>query len=178
MSDSQAGSLSPVEAKSLLEKGNVQLVDVREPSEYASGRIPAARLVPLGTLDQSAQGWDRSQPVLVYCQAGRRGEKARALLTGLGFSSVINLEGGFSAWTAAGLPSEKTAGAPWSLERQVRFTVGVLVILFTSLGLGVHPGFFALDFFIAAGLIFSAVTNTCGMALVLTKMPWNQTRSS
>jgi rhodanese-related sulfurtransferase len=165
---------SPPEAKKLLESGSIRLVDVREPSEFASGHLPSAHLVPLGTIEEVARSWDRQQPVLVYCQAGRRGEKARETLSRLGFAQVTNLVGGISAWTAAGLATEKSPGAPWSLERQVRFAVGLFVILFTSLGLWVHPGFFALNFFIAAGLIFSAVTNTCGMAIVLTKMPWNR----
>lgn len=170
-------AVAPTEAKALIDRGEILLVDVREPSEFASGRIPSATPAPLARLAQAAQAWNRERPVLVYCQAGKRGEKAAEALAGLGFSSVTNIEGGLSAWSAAGLPTEKSAGAPWSLERQVRFTVGVFVILFTALGLTVHPGFFALDFFIACGLIFSAVTNTCGMALVLTKMPWNRVKS-
>ncbi len=166
------------EAKSALDRGGVLLVDVREPAEFATGRLPAAKLVPLAGLEESARSWKREQPVVVYCQAGRRGEKAQGILTGLGFAHVTNIEGGFSAWAAAGLPVEKSAHAPWSLERQVRFTVAIFVILFTTLGLWVHPGFFLLDFLIAGGLIVSALTNTCGMALVLTKLPWNRVRQS
>jgi rhodanese-related sulfurtransferase len=168
-------TVSPQEAKAAIDRG-VRLIDVREPSEFAAGRIPDAELVPLGTLRDAAASWDREKPIIVHCHAGRRGATARQTLTALGFKEVANLEGGFSAWTAAGLPSEKSAGAVWSLERQVRFTVGVLVILFTTLGLKVNPWFFALDFFISAGLIFSAITNTCGMALVLTNFPWNRVK--
>lgn len=166
------------EAKASLDRGGVLLVDVREPSEFAAGRIPSAKLVPLASLEESARSWNREQPVVIYCQTGRRAEKARRVLAGLGFSHVTNIEGGFSAWSAAGQPVEKSANAPWSLERQVRFTVAIFVILFTSLGLWVHPGFFILDFLIAGGLIFSALTNTCGMALVLTKLPWNRVQPS
>jgi len=147
---------------------------VREPSEFAAGHIHGAQLVPLSTLEKIAPKWNRDQPILLYCQSGRRSETARQTLVKLGFPQVSNLEGGISTWASAGFPVEGAAKAPWALERQVRFTVGVLVILFTSLGLWIHPGLFALDFFIAVGLIFSAVTNTCGMALVLTKMPWNR----
>lgn len=167
-------TVTPKEAKAAIDRGAVRVIDVREPSEYAAGHIPQGELVPLGTLRGAAANWSREKPIVVHCQAGRRGETARQTLVSLGFKSVLNLEGGFGAWTAAGLPSEKKQGAPWSLERQVRFTVGLLVILFTTLGITVNPWFFALDFFISAGLIFSAITNTCGMALVLTKMPWNR----
>lgn len=169
-------TVTPKEAKAAIDRGGVRVIDVREPSEYASGHIPQGELVPLGTLRTAAASWPREKPILVHCQAGRRGETARQTLVGLGFKSVVNLEGGFGAWRAAGLRIVKKQGAPWSLERQVRFTVGVLVILFTTLGITVNPGFFALDFFISVGLIFSAITNTCGMAVVLTKMPWNRIR--
>lgn len=161
------------EAQKLIEN-HASLIDVREPSEYAASRLPGAKLVPLGALESTAATWDRSQPVLLYCQSGRRSERGRQALAQLGFQNVSSLEGGIQAWAAAGLPTEKSANAPWALERQVRLVVGLFVSTFTALGIWGHPGFFALDFFIAAGLIFSAVTNTCGMALVLTKMPWNK----
>lgn len=162
------------EAKELIEKGLVTLVDVREPAEFASARIAEAKLIPLGRLGEALNDLDRTKPIIVYCQAGTRSEQAATLLRSRGFDNVHSITGGLSAWVAAGLPTEKTPGAPWSLERQVRFTVGVLVTIFTVLGITVHPAFLALDFAIAGGLIFSALTNTCGMALVLTKMPWNR----
>lgn len=161
------------EVKRLRESG-YRVIDVREPVEFAVGRVAGAELVPLGELEKVAGGWRRDEPLLVYCQSGGRSGQAQAVLKRLGFSSVLDLEGGFSAWSAAGLPSERSAKARWSLERQVRFTVALFVITFTALGLWVHPGFFVLIFLISAGLIFSAVTNTCGLALVLTKLPWNR----
>lgn len=166
--------VTPAAAQKLRTDAGVRLIDVREPSEYASGRIPGAELVSLGGLEKAAEKWSRDETLLVYCQSGGRSKKAQALLGESGFTRVVDIEGGFSAWSAAGLPTERSARAPWSLERQVRFTVALFVIAFTSLGLWVHPGFFVLNFLISAGLIFSAVTNTCGLALVLTKLPWNR----
>lgn len=166
--------ISPKEAKGLVENDQVRVIDVREPSEFASGRIPEAELVPLGSLEKTSAEWKRDEALLLYCQGGKRSEQAYATLARQGFTRLFSLEGGFSAWSAAGLATEKSHKAPWSLERQVRFTVALFVITFTSLGLLVHPGFLAGNFFISAGLIFSAVTNTCGMALVLTKLPWNR----
>lgn len=166
--------ISPREAAELLRGRQIRAIDVREPSEFASSRIVGGEHASLGSLEKAATGWKQDEPLFVYCQTGKRSEQARAVLSRLGFTRVVSLDGGLSAWAAAGLPTEKSAGAPWSLERQVRFAVALFVIAFTSLGLWVHPAFFTLDFLISAGLIFSAVTNTCGMALVLTKMPWNR----
>ena len=61
-----------------------------------------------------------------------------------------------------------------SLERQVRIAAGTLVVLGTVLGLTVHPGFIGLSAFVGAGLIFAGVTDTCGMGLLLARMPWNR----
>ena len=60
-----------------------------------------------------------------------------------------------------------------SLERQVRIAAGSLVLAGVTLGLLVHPAIFGLAGFVGAGLVFSGVTDTCGMGLVLARMPWN-----
>jgi len=61
-----------------------------------------------------------------------------------------------------------------SLERHVRIAAGSLVLFGVILGTWVHPGFYGLSAFVGAGLIFAGVTDWCGMAMVLAKMPWNQ----
>jgi hypothetical protein len=61
----------------------------------------------------------------------------------------------------------------WSLERQVRVVAGSLVLLGILLSL-VHPAFLGLSAFVGAGLIFAGVTDYCGMALLLARMPWNK----
>lgn len=60
------------------------------------------------------------------------------------------------------------------MERQVRFTAGSVVLLGLALGLLAHPAFRLLSAGIAAGLVFSALSNTCGMAVVLGRLPFNQ----
>jgi len=62
------------------------------------------------------------------------------------------------------------------LERQVRIAAGFLVLLGAVLGFFVHPYFIGLSAFVGAGLMFAGITDTCGMALVLAKMPWNQVK--
>ncbi len=62
------------------------------------------------------------------------------------------------------------------MERQVRFTAGTVVLLGLLLGLAVHPAFQLLSAGIAGGLVFSAVTDTCGMAVMLARLPHNRPR--
>ena len=82
----------------------VQLVDVREDSEVAQGRIPGARHIPLGQLGGRLAELDRQQPVIAICRSGNRSAKATELLTEAGFT-CDNMVGGMLAWQAAGLPT-------------------------------------------------------------------------
>jgi rhodanese-related sulfurtransferase len=72
------------------------------------------------------------------------------------------------------LPTEKKAGAPIELMRQVMIAAGVLVLAGVILGTGVDPRFYALSAFVGAGLTFSGVTGMCAMANILRRMPWNR----
>jgi rhodanese-related sulfurtransferase len=95
-------------------------------------------------------------------------------LEGAGFTNLVNVDGGTSAWQSAGLPVVEGKKV-MSLERQVRIAAGSLVVIGVIVGQFVHPSGFGLSGFIGAGLVFSAVTNTCGMGMLIAKMPWNRT---
>jgi rhodanese-related sulfurtransferase len=90
-------------------RGTVRVVDVREPAEYTGelGHAPGAELVPLGTVDRAAHGWDREQELVLVCRSGARSGRAAALLATMGFRHVMNMTGGMLAWNAAQLPVER-----------------------------------------------------------------------
>lgn len=77
----------------------VQLIDVREPSEWAIARIPGARLVPLGTIVQAAGTLDATREVVLYCHAGVRSVRAARALRDAGVSRVASLAGGIDRWS-------------------------------------------------------------------------------
>lgn len=87
------------------------------------------------------------------------------------------IEGGTQSWLQAQLPSIQGKKV-MSLERQVRIAAGSLVLLGVILSLTVYPGAIYLSGFVGAGLIFAGVTDTCGMGMLIAKMPWNQKTSS
>jgi adenylyltransferase/sulfurtransferase len=99
-------AVSPEEARSLLEGGGVQLVDVREPWEYEEGHIPGGHLIPLGELPERFREIDRERPVVVYCKSGGRSGRAVAFLLEQGQEKALNLAGGILAWANASLPTE------------------------------------------------------------------------
>ena len=154
--------------------GACQIIDVREYGEFETEKIRQAKLVPLSNFERQAGEIDRSQPIYLLCRSGNRAKTAAEKLVKKGFSDVHVIEGGMLAWESANLPTVKGASKIWSLERQVRFAAGSLVVLGVVLSLILHPYFIWLSAFVGAGLVFAAVTDTCGMAMMLAKMPWNK----
>ncbi len=155
----------------------LQLVDVREHAEFAAGRIAGARLLPLGELEHRLAELDPTRPVVCVCRSGSRSRKGAEKLEALGFANVQHLDGGLMAWEQVGLPIEKNESAPWALERQVRLAAGLLVL--AGLGMShIWPVTIGLSWFVGAGLTFAAVTDWCGMGLLLAKMPWNRAARS
>ncbi|MFF9017004.1 rhodanese-like domain-containing protein [Streptomyces sp. NPDC014870] len=155
------------------------VVDVRTPGEFASGHLPGAVNVPLDRIQDSVadlRGSAADGSLLLVCASGARSEKAAAALAAHGIAAS-SLSGGTRAWAAAGHVLEFPPGpvrAVWGMERQVRFTAGTLVLLGLALGLLVHPAFQLLSAGISGGLVFSALTDTCGMAVVLSRLPFNR----
>jgi len=92
--------------------GKVIILDVREPHEYAAGHIPGAINIPRGLLefqiDQHPSLNGRNIEIVLQCQGGGRSALATVSLQELGYKHVSNLAGGYSAWAAAGLPTEKS----------------------------------------------------------------------
>jgi len=157
-----------------MENGELHLIDVREQMEFAGGRVSGASSLPLGELEERHKELDHSKPIYVMCRTGRRSAEAQARLRSLGFTNVINVAGGLEAWKTAKLPIERDEHAPWSLERQVRFTAGSIVLAGVLLTLFVHPYFIVLPALIGFGLAFTATIDWCGMGILLSKMPWNR----
>ncbi|KUN05995.1 transporter [Streptomyces yokosukanensis] len=161
---------------------DLTVVDVRTPGEYASGHLPGALNIPLDrirrALPEMRQAAGRGD-VLVVCASGARSENARKLLAEQGIPTATLL-GGTAAWAAAGhelrRPTACGTRARWSMERQVRLTAGTLVLVGLLLGLLVHPALQLLAAGIAGGLVLSALTDTCGMAVLLGKLPHNRPR--
>lgn len=170
-------TISPRELETLREKGQpIELIDVRTPAEFREIHVPFARSVPLDRLDPAQFLRERSrpgEPLYVICKSGSRGKQACDKFMSAGMLNVVNVEGGTTAWDAAGLPvarGQKTI----ALERQVRIVAGALILTGAGLGYFVSSYWIGLSAFVGAGLMFSGITDTCGMGLVLAKLPWNQ----
>ena len=155
----------------------IDLIDVRTPIEFREVHVEIARNVPLDQIDPVALTQSRNgtvnEPMYFICRSGGRGRQACEMLIKTGFSNVVNVEGGTTACVEAGLPVVRGKKAV-SLERQVRIAAGSFVLLGAALSWFVHPAFLGLSVFVGAGLVFAGITDTCGMGMILARMPWNQ----
>jgi rhodanese-related sulfurtransferase len=170
-------TISPRELAEIHASGKkVELLDVRTPVEFREIHIGFARNMPLDRFDAQKLSAERNgsagDPLYVICRSGNRSKQACEMLSAAGLN-VVNVAGGTLAWEAAGLPVVRGQKAI-SLERQVRIVAGLLVLVGAILAITVHPYFAGLSAFVGAGLTFAGITDTCGMAMLLAKMPWNQ----
>lgn len=156
------------------------LIDVRSPAEYRAGHVIGARNVPLDTLAPEAlaeqlrsEGLQDGDAIFILCQTGNRARTAAEQLQRV-LPRVTVVEGGTEACQACGLPVERSEGRQViSLQRQVQISAGSLILLGMALGTWVAPAWYGLSAFVGAGLVFAGLSGTCGMALLLARMPWN-----
>ena len=155
------------------EVDSIPLIDVRTPAEFGSVHAEGAVNHPMESLDVERLLFGKEDEIQVICQSGGRSMKVCQKLEAAGYSNVVNVEGGTSAWQASGLPVVE-GKKMMSLERQVRIAAGSLIVIGAAIGQFVHPGGFGLSAFVGAGLVFAGVTDTCGMGMLIAKMPWNR----
>jgi rhodanese-related sulfurtransferase len=175
-------TINPQSLAELCRSGKkLDLIDVRTPMEYQELHVTIAKNVPLDKLDPAAvmqaRNSSKDEPLYLICRSGSRGRQACEKFLAAGFTNVINVEGGTLACVEGGLPVVR-GKKMISLERQVRIAAGLLVLIGALLGWLVHPVFIGLAAFVGAGLVFAGVTDTCGMGLMLARMPWNQVKGT
>jgi rhodanese-related sulfurtransferase len=168
-------SISANDLQELINKQgkDIMLIDVRSLDEHKSGSIPDAKCIPHDAIVDNLDKIPKDKNIVLFCQAGKRSEKACQALKEKGFTQLTQLEGGFSAWASNQLPIKQSRKAI-SIQRQVMIAAGLLITTGASLGHFVNYSFWALSAFVGVGLFFAGVSGFCGMAILLEKMPWNK----
>lgn len=176
-------NITAQEAKTLMDKGEAILIDVREPDEYLAEHIPGSQLVPLSVFTDNCRKIDcGDKKVIFHCKAGIRSNKACAIAKDyFDDENLLSLQGGIEAWRSAGYStsSGNTSGSSStscsvSIFRQVQIIIGALIFCFITLGLLVTATFFYLAAALSAALFIAGLTGWCGLAMLLSKMPWNK----
>jgi rhodanese-related sulfurtransferase len=164
------------------QQGDNTVLDLRTEAEVASECINNCISLPVQVLDEasfaqvlSSQS-DKEKPVYLLCQSGKRAEMAVEKLKTCETPQLIIIEGGLNALKSSGINVISGSSHVISLERQVRIAAGALTVLGVVLGTLVNPYYYYLSAFVGAGLMFAGITDSCGMALILAKMPWNKVK--
>lgn len=172
--------MQTIDVKRLAEqqsRSDIELIDVRMPTEFREVHAECARNEPLESLDpgqvMAGRNGQADKPLYVICRSGNRSAQACKKFIDAGFENVVNVEGGTMAWDKAGLPVIRGKKS-LPLMQQVQITAGFLVVLGVVLASLVHPYFVGLSAFVGAGLMFAGATGLCPMASLIAKMPWNQ----
>ena len=162
----------------LAELPDLRVLDVRTPGEYESAHIVGAYNVPLDTLGEHAREIQSqvTVPVVLVCQSGSRARQAENTLKAAGMPHLHVLDGGMNAWLAAGHTVRRTR-VRISLERQVRIAAGGLAAIGAFLALALSHWFAVLPALVGGGLVFSGVTDTCTLGLLLARLPYNRAAS-
>ncbi len=176
------------------------LLDVRTDMEHGEKHMACGHIhVPLDQLNADRFMADhkltKDSPVYILCRSGTRARKAADVFIEAGWTQIHVVEGGVTACEECGhtlsghaVKSTSCCGGaktmasccavktPIPLERQVRIAAGLFVVIGAGLALAIDPLFALIPLGVGGGLIFAGITDRCGLALVLTKAPWNCTR--
>ena len=166
-------AISPEQAAALIRDGAV-LIDIREADEFARERIAGALNRPLSRLGKESIPDEGCEVMVFHCRSGARTSANSARLAALARGEAYFVEGGLQSWTSAGLPVLRDRKQPIEIMRQVQIVAGSFILLGVLLGAFLAPVFHGVAAFVGAGLVFAGVTGTCGMAKVLSLMPWNR----
>jgi rhodanese-related sulfurtransferase len=175
MNTSTPAAVESCDLRELLESGTPpRLIDVRTPTEFETVHIRGAYNVPLNLLrehrDEIVDHLD--DDVVVVCRSGQRAGQAEQTLRAAGLANVHVLAGGITAWEANGFAVNRGAQR-WDLERQVRLLAGSVVLTSLLGSIGV-PRLKWLAAGMGGGLTVAALTNSCAMGMLLSRVPYNR----
>jgi rhodanese-related sulfurtransferase len=173
--DSLVPSVSVTEAQQLIAQPNTLVLDVRSPGEFETAHIDGAVNIPVDRLDPHLRDIvaGAGGTLVLVCQSGGRAEQAAGKLTREGKQDLVLLAGGMNAWQSTGAPVNHGEVQKWALERQVRLVAGSIVLVAVLASIWV-PGLEFLAGAVGLGLVGAAVSNTCMMGMLLSKLPYNR----
>ena len=165
------------ELHSRMQRGDVELLDVRTELEFNQGHLPGAKNIPLDRLQngETFTPENPDRPLCIICQSGKRAEKALAhLKNACGIESCI-LEGGMNAWQDSGKSICKNRGTHGiTLIRQVQMIIGAINLFGIAMAWQISTWWLLLPAMTSLGLLMAGLTGFCGLAVLLSKMPWNR----
>lgn len=157
------------------------IIDVRERDEYAIEHVEHSVNVPLSVFSTVAPGVLKQledRKIMFMCHSGMRAAQAKTLASGLGYNNEHTYhvyDGGIMQWIKDGNPVLKgNSKSMLSLQRQVQIVIGLMVIVFGTMGMYVDPWYSVAAAAVGGGLFLAGATGYCLMAQMVGWMPWNK----
>ena len=156
------------------------IIDVRERDEYELEHVVNSINVPLSAFTTVVPGvlnQLKDRKIVFMCRSGMRAQQAFEQAKGLGFDDAHTYSvypGGIMAWIEKGNPVQSAGKAPMPLMRQMQLVMGIMFMVFATLGTFVNPWFSSATILFGAGLFYAGLTGDCAVAGVLAKAPWNK----
>lgn len=155
------------------------LLDVRSEAEFTNCHVKGAVLHPLPDLDvmkvlNQFETAPADEPIYILCKAGGRAKKAADILAPISRRALFVVEGGTDACAECGIDVERAVRSSFSIERQVRLVVGLLIILGFVLGLQLDDSYHWLSAVMGGALFLTAIFGFCPVGAILSFMPWNK----
>jgi rhodanese-related sulfurtransferase len=147
------------------------IIDVRTPDEFVREHIPGTTNIPLDVISSQAEPLKTRERIILSCRSGARAAEAASRLEAVGVHSIQLLEGGINGWKAAGRETVSQKKG-FSIMQQVQIIVGLMVLTGA-----LYPPLWFLALIAGCGMLIAGLTNTCMMAVFLSKMPWNRNSS-
>lgn len=147
------------------------IIDVRTPKEFNEGSYPCALNIPSNDFNVSDYNAYRDYTICLVCFSGNRASKVKAMLENEGFTNIAVMENQM----AHILEGEKSSKTTWTVDRQFRLALGVLLGIFL-IGNYIFntPASLAILLVVFSGLIYSAISDNCYLKMFIASLPWNK----
>lgn len=160
--------MTKINAKDICTEAHCQIIDVRTRDEFMREHIPNSINIPLDELSIHLEELRNKPSLILSCRSGNRAEHAKATLETAGINNIQLLEGGIIGWKAHQKETVSLKSGI-SIMRQVQIIVGVMVLT----GYFFPPLWFLAPI-AGLGMLIAGLTDTCMMAVILGKLPWNK----
>jgi rhodanese-related sulfurtransferase len=154
---------------------NILAIDVRTQFEHFTKKIPGVYSLPLDEIEAHIEQLKSFDKVYIHCQSGNRSMQACQKLAQKGLDNIVNVVGGIDDWEKAGFETKNNKRMP--IMQQVMSIAGSLVLIGVGLSF-VSIYWLSLSAFVGAGLLYAGLSGNCLMAMILSKMPWNQVKTA
>ena len=148
---------------------NTVIIDVRTSKEFQSGTLPGAINIPSNNFTLKDYEAYKNDHISLLCSSGNRAELVRQVLHENGITQVSTLHKHLDH-----LAVNETTDAKWSVDRQFRLALGILLAIFFVGIIAGSTSFFIIPAIVCAGLFYSVLTNNCYLKIGIALLPWNR----